>query len=409
VDLDDPELTSDEPDTATGQHHIAFLPYLRLKSGSTIAGVDFFPLRDGTGTVPQPLQAAIKSIEKILSGYVDRRGKPFTNCVVATILGKGWDIAPEDFPTVQWAASLLFLGAWARNEYLAKFGGKYVNSSMFRVIGQAYTGTVPHYISIGARRRDGSSTDGGYKHGELKFHLPPQVSIREPATIDQSLLAALDKAHAANSPVIDRLRTALPFVELANTDEDWMNERPEAILMGSAFEQLLHGNASAYKLGRKFGGLFGSFGNVTVADAMKVRPKIEIDESKPEYAKAQPKWWVHRKWMEELYDVRSKVVHEGTAAARPWGWSLFEHLVMAAHLFPLTVKVLLQREGHYTLNDDDQVACRAVDKILASPKWWSESNHENEVSKQSWSEILLDTRFEIQMSRAIDLQRRKNP
>ena len=36
-----------------------------------------------------------------------------------------------------------------------------------------------------------------------------------------------------------------------------------------------------------------------------MRSGIEIDTKKPEYATAQPKWWVHRKWMEELYDVRT--------------------------------------------------------------------------------------------------------
>jgi hypothetical protein len=86
------------------------------------------------------------------------------------------------------------------------------------------------------------------------------VSIREAASVDGGLLAALDAAHAAGSVMVERLRTALPFVELANTDDEFMTEHAEAILMGSAFEQLLTGDASAYRLGAKFGELFGQFG-----------------------------------------------------------------------------------------------------------------------------------------------------
>jgi hypothetical protein len=51
--------------------------------------------------------------------------------------------------------------------------------------------------------------------------------------------------------------------------------------------------------------------------------------------------------MEELYDVRSKAAHRGHHQQRQWGWSLPEHLLMAAFVFPLTVKLLLQHDGHY--------------------------------------------------------------
>jgi hypothetical protein len=396
-----PDRRSEESDANTA-HNVAFLPFLRLKRRYTIAGVEFLPLRDEAGAVPQPLQSGVKAIETILSGYVDRHGKPLTNCVVATLPEKRWDIAREDFATVRWAASLLFLAGWASNQYLTPFGGNYVNSTMFRVIGQAFSGIVPDYIAIPARRRDGGSLDGGYKHGEVKFPLPAQCSIRDAAVIDEGVLLALDKAHAAESPVVDRLRTAVPFVQLANSDEDWMPDLAEAILMGSAFEQLLQGNASAFKLGRKFGVLFGSCGSVTVADAKKVRSNIEIDTSTPERAAAQPEWWVHRKWMEELYDVRSKVVHHGSPGSRQWGWSLFEHLVMSAHVFPLTTKLLLQRERYYALTDDDRIGCRAVDKLLASPRWWNERSAARGAStERTWSEIIWRTKTDEAIVRAI--------
>lgn len=58
-------------------------------------------------------------------------------------------------------------------------------------------------------------------------------------------------AHGANFQTIQRLRTALPFASLANTDDELMDAPAEAILMGSAFEQLLAGDASSYELGRK--------------------------------------------------------------------------------------------------------------------------------------------------------------
>jgi hypothetical protein len=43
--------------------------------------------------------------------------------------------------------------------------------------------------------------------------------------------------------------------------------------------------------------------------------------------------------------------------------------VIAAFVFPLVVKLLLEAEGHHTLNGEDQTKCRAVDKLLARTRW----------------------------------------
>lgn len=389
------------------QHLIVFLPFLRLETVYQVAGITFLPLRDSTGAVSAGLETAAGSLDRILSGYVDRRGSPLDNCVVATTSARGWDLSTENLPRVMWASSLLFLSSWALNEYYPRFSRRYVNSSNFRVVGQAFQGAAPRYLAVSARRRDGSTMDGGYRHGEFKFSLPPQCSIRDNAEVDADFLKGLDAACGAGPAVIDRLRTALPFVELANTDDDFMNERAEAILMGSAFEQLLKGDASAYVLGKRFGKLFGQFGGVRVSEARTVRPGIDIDVSKPEIAAAQPKWWVHRKWIEELYDVRSKVVHKGEEGSRSWGWEIAEHLVMAAHVFPLATKLLLANSGFYVLTDSDRGACLGVDQLLAETQWVEdEDGHQ---SDRSWCEITARTKREVRLKRAVDNYLQKNP
>jgi hypothetical protein len=222
---------------------------------------------------------------------------------------------------------------------------------------------------------------------------------------DEKLLAGLGAAIQAGSPTIARLESALRFVSLANTDDDLMANNAEAILMGSAFDQLLlgGGKSSAYRLGRIFGALFSQFGTATVADAMKVRPDVEID---PQYAAAQPTWWVHRKWMEELYDARSQAVHKGHHAARKWGWGLHEHVVMAAHVFPLTVKLLLVHEDHYELTDHDIAGGRAVDKLLAVNNW---EEGPDEGIASVWSKIVSDCWLHQNFERAMEKVKKEHP
>jgi hypothetical protein len=392
---------------AAGQHAVLFMPFLRLKKGYKAAGVDFLPLRDSDGQVSEVLRTAEGPLLKILSGYVDRDRKPFTNCVVATIEGRGWDLkTDEDFETVRWAASLLFFAAWACNEYFARFGGTYVNSAEFRLIGQAYEGDMPGSVAISSRRGDGKKIGGGYQHGELKFAIPFQCSVRDAATVDEPFLAALDAISRGTSPILDRLTTSLPFVELANTDEDFMTVHNEAILMASAFEQLFNGNGEKHRLVTRFGDAMQEFGNITVADAQKVRPDIRIDTSDPARAAAQPTWWVHKKWIEELYDVRSKVVHKGTPDSRSWGWSVFEHLAMAAHVFPLAVKTLLANDGLYTLSDTDRARGLSVDKLLAAAQWADDRDAE---SSESWSRIESRTRRDVAWEKVWKAVRAEHP
>jgi len=107
-----------------------------------------------------------------------------------------------------------------------------------------------------------------------------------------------------------------------------------------------------------------------------VRTGISIDESDPVRAAAQPQWWVHRKWIEELHQLRGQSVHQGhVQTSAEWGWTAFEHLLMSAHAFPLTVKALLLRDGHYALTEDDETRCLAIDPILASTAWYEQIDH----------------------------------
>jgi hypothetical protein len=396
---------------AREEHIVLFLPYLRLKQKYSVAGVDFVPLRSEDGKLTSGLESAAVALDKILSGYFDRHGKPLQNCAVAAVSGKGWDIDKSDFPAVRWAASLLFLASWSCNSYYGFGIGNYVNSGNFRLVGQGFRGSAPVYIAISTRRRDGSSMDGGYKHGEFKFSLPLQVSIRERVSVDERFLSALDAAHGAGAVTVDRLRTALPFVELANTDDEFMTEHNEAILMASAFEQLFDADAKKYALSTRFGDLFGQFGSVTVADAMQNRPGISIDKSDPARAAAQPTWWVHKKWIEELYDVRSKVVHKDDHKVREaWGWDIAEHLVMAAHVLPLVVKLMLENEGHYKLSDDDRSACLATDPLLVATQWVDDRDERDaEEKRPSWQRILSKSRLDMSFDRAMEKYRKEHP
>jgi hypothetical protein len=190
-----------------------------------------------------------------------------------------------------------------------------------------------------------------------------------------------------------RLKAALSFFSLASTDSDVMLPEAEIVLMASAFEQLLEGYG-ARALSQKFGDLFNSFGSVTVAQALATRSDIVVD---PKFVSEQEAWLVHRKWIEELYHLRNAFAHGTAPSVRSWGWLRFEHLVIAAFAFPLTVKLCLKQEGHYTLSDEDEVQCHALDLLLAATDWreFQESN------TTVWQEQLNKARHESTVAKAV--------
>lgn len=349
---------------------VAFLPWLRLREPESVASVRFVPVFDKENRLAPELAGAEDPLKRILSSYRDLKGKPITNAVVATLVRRAprWNLADDDLADVGWATYLLFLAAFATNKYLGRGLESYVNSSAFDLVWQRFSGS-PIYVTVSARRRDGGTMDGGYKHGEVVFSCPLQCSLRDHVQVDRDLLASLDRAADANSAAVERLRTALPFFSLGNTDSPTMTELAESILIASALDQLLDAD-SAHKLGLKFDAVFAPFGSVRVQDVLRVRPGIRLD---PQYEAAQRQWWLHRKWIEELYTLRGKASHRGTAKGRNWGWSFPEHLLMAAWVFPLVVKLLLEGEGHHTLADEDRARCTVVDELLGLKDWAEET------------------------------------
>jgi len=391
----------------TKPHLVAFLPWLRLKNEQTIAGIQFVSLRDGEGVLHRLLTDAGAALESIVSSYVDLKGDPVPTCTVATVPGCGWDLAGDDVETVQWAATLLFLGAWAANAYFPKFFGPYVNSSYFRPVFQRFSDAT--WIAIGSRRLDGETLDGGYKHGEIRFSRPVQCSPNSAGVVDEAFLKGLDAATKAKSPTMQRLATALPFVSLSNTDDDLMSWKAEAVLMASAFEQLFNADASKQKLKEGLGDVLAAHGSATTEEALHVREHIRLDA---EWADEQRKGWVHRIWIAEFYDLRSKAAHKGTPEMRKWGWTPREHLLMAAWVFPLAVKLLLEREGHYSLTLKDRGRCRSIDKLLATADWGAQSELPGN-AEHTWDVVVRRSEHDLWFAGVVkkleDIRRDKAP
>lgn len=416
---------------------IAFFPWLTLSAPAYLPGIRFVPFR----IVHSPARSAVSiggvefpsaarsevvslrvspelleletSLTRILAGYVDISGEPMTNCTLACVESSQpvWDLRGQDREQIRFAGLLLTLIAMSCNEYFLPLG-QCANAAKFQLYWQSFVDPAEH-VAFRFRRRDGTTLDGGYKHGEVTFTVPLQCRPVDEVCVDEGLLEGINKALEAKSGLISRLRTALSFFNLANTDSESMLEEAEIILMGSAFEQILNAQ-SAYQLSCKFGRLFKDYGSVKVEDAMKERTGIQIKEdyegkgnldgkqfgTKEEYVEAQKQSLVHVKWIEEFHHLRSRVVHGEEISSRSWGWSKPEHLLMGAFVFPLLVKMMLSNECHYGLTDLDKIKCRSIDSLLSKCEWHKSSS--SRLNSTVWQETISDVSRHHTIQKAVD-------
>jgi hypothetical protein len=377
---------------------ISFLPWLRISAPVSIGRFTFTPFLDDDDQTTAALREIGDAVRTVLSGYVDLRGTALRNCVMIlnSELTPSWDLPPSSLGDARWAAVQLFLVTFSMNEYFEQVR-QYANSSMFTVYHQSFTLPID-FIAVNSRRRDGSLMIGGYRHGEMKFTVPVYADTTgEFRLLDSDLLAALERAASAGSTVLSRLRPALSFLSLASTDSDAMSQDAEIILMISAYEQLLApSETGARHLALALSLLLERFGSVSVDSALKNRPGIEVNAK---YEKEQRGWPVHRKWMEELYQLRNAYAHGDATNSRTWGWLPLEHLVMAALVFPLSVKLLLEAEGHYRMTRRDEIMGTALGGLLGQSDWLEPA--EKNPNNTRWHETLRNAASANRVARAV--------
>jgi len=383
---------------STAPRLIGFMPWLQLDRQTGVGGFSFVPFRDSSGTVNSSLAGLSAAFPAILSSYYDAQERPRENCVLvidqlAQYPDEAWNLSETRIEAARWASSLLFLASWAANEYFAPVGS-YVNDTSFQLFFQRFTEPVD-FVSLSYRRRDGRILYGGPRHGEIHFTMPLHASSSR-FHVETDFLGGLSAADVAASPVMESLRAVLPLVRLANTDNDVMTLDSEAALMGFALEQYFQAD-DARNLAGRFDELFSVYGKTTARTAQAQRPGIYPNPD-PRFTEAQLSWFVAKIWMQELHQYRSAVAHGGSLSGRTWGWSPLEHLVMAAFVFPLAVKLGLAQEGHYSLSREDEIRCRAIDALLSQTDW----AHENGSSMNTkWQGIIREQKRDVRITAAI--------
>ncbi|MBQ0819317.1 hypothetical protein KBI52_03605 [Microvirga sp. HBU67558] len=100
--------------------------------------------------------------------------------------------------------------------------------------------------------------------------------------------------------------------------------------------------------------------------------------------------------MKEFYEARSSRAHRGPKSDFSRNWKNWQHMVIAAFVYPLAVKLKLANADLYQLSAREKGACEALDRLLDSHwgKGWEKD--------PEWSKILSMAEAEREWLRIIE-------
>jgi hypothetical protein len=233
---------------------------------------------------------------------------------------------------------------------------------MFEAMKHGVSPGVDHF-SMEHRRRGMSLLRGGMRYGEEHFQQPAQIYGTRCGPLNTRLSRALARVRSKDPELWLRIANATDFFRLAHSEDPQRDWSEACMLAAMSFEKLLGtpSRSTGYTLSAELAKLFASYLALRLRDAKRVKPDPDAKDGP-----IQQDWPLHQKWLKELYELRSATAHLGHNPGRSENWRPEQHIVIAAFVFALSVKLLLAERGLYTLSDEEKGSCDALDKLLDS-------------------------------------------
>ncbi|MCK4626800.1 MAG: hypothetical protein KAV00_15925 [Phycisphaerae bacterium] len=350
--------------TAETQHMVCWLPWLPLWESVALGSVTFWPFK-----VNVPLDGCDDLLARDLCSRAERfiniHAQPVKDMTIAVCNGDmTFPVLSDDaMGAVLNAARLLMLAFHAGNAYFSPRGA-YVNSAVFEVVIQRF---IPEdeFTTVVTRRRDGYSKNGGYELSKIRDQAPRAMHSCRKASPDKGFLHALNAVAHETSAHHRRIANSLAWFALANTDSFSMSETSELVLLQWSIDHLLNSNGSNCAYQKSIMDRLNKFASQTVD--LSARPLGQMPKDVGSLGASQCP--ILRQWAFQHYLLRNDITHGNNWRNKEWRWSIGEHCVFAAWLYPLLVKLILSEHSEYTLTGQDTAALRAIDTILASDDW----------------------------------------
>jgi hypothetical protein len=332
---------------------VIFMPWATVAEESRVGEFIFWPVKCNE-RAREGLVQAEGAVARVLSAYHDLCERPISSATQIRVDGRDplADISQDDLDDLFTVGEVVAFGGLAARDTRKSFRGfasEYSNRDSFRVIAQGFKpdDVAPAVGASVVVRRRGSATFMAFQSKVWIQRQPDHVEELASFHIDEALCAAVLRRMDDDAGFDQAIR----LFNSANTDRSDTSEASEVIDVVSAFQRLFDTGSACEEVAERLEDLLAS----SCAKA------------------ALPAEFPHRKyasrplagWLFDLCTLRGNVGHGHRAEKykRQW-WKTQTHLVLASIIFPLAVKLVLQRAKKLTLTEEDERRIGWIDHLL---------------------------------------------
>lgn len=327
----------------------AFFPWFSVDRVKTFDRIRLVPHETG-----KPNQHGVpESIDPVVSVYRTMPKVPVRQLAVLQIDGRPFDsdLSEDERQEVFDLAEALAMSALSTRQFFTD--RQYANRDTFTAFVQ---GVAPKAggILINSRRRDGTSS--AYWSGDTFMALrPAHVQSHHPLVFDDALVEALMNARAHVQA--KRFEDSVFSFNRANTDSDQATEQSEVVQTVAAFEALFpKASGKAHTMAEA---VCESLATVQEDTSLVLSTRLKKVSGSKAFLTARDFW------VRDIYYSRNSFAHGSkTRTLTPATWSPKEHLLLGAFVYPLCLKIELERAGLYKTTDDDRRSIFTLDHLL---------------------------------------------
>jgi len=321
---------------------LTYLPWCPVKKPCVVAGIQLLPFnRD------EPLAIVDDNtwsqITKILAAYRDINGNPIKHAALVQVAGKGLtdDLTPDDRNAIFDLVAIVCCCSLACRKYF-RGQSSYSNADCFVAYSQRFD--EADWTTLVRRQRDGP-TRCTWGLNDLRVSVPVHCHTVKRIEFDEPLLAALIAQRSAlTRDEWGKWQNAVACFKHANTDSENVPQHVEWVLLCSAFQHLFRADSKAKDVARHF--------EEAIVPTIAIDAATSKREAKDRFS---PGTCLRYEWMNEFYRIRGDFAHGNLHSTQPKAWEPDEHLFLATLAFPLVLKSMLVKAGHYSLTEVDRV------------------------------------------------------
>lgn len=325
---------------------IAFFPWITIQKKMEVGECELIPLE-----ISQVHPESLKDVIRIISTYHLHDKCKISSATLIKFKNKEITshLSENEIEKVFAHAEAFAMGKMSEREYFSDLN--YFNSDTFLCVVHNFASETKVGITMVSRRRDGEQLRLCLIDYFKVIKAPHVVPLKKMSLVSNLATSIMDLYLTDNWP---RLNESIYCFLKANTDSNNVPLQAELMFLVGAFERILDIKGGNEKeLVEKF--------SDTLQQVLPEDKDLPLSEKLTNSPKFKKSLSVRKVWIQDFFITRGDLAHGRKKPQYPSSWSPFKHLLLGSEIFPILLKIYLQKLNAYTLTEEDYLKIHFFD------------------------------------------------